>query len=237
MIVLLALGAAALLAYGLKGLTGFGPALLLVPLLTLTTDVATALLVSALLDLLVGGVMMMRLSMPHDRRALLRLGCAIALGAVVGAALVGVLAADVVLGSMAAAVLVAGVRLLRAPGGTRRGPRWEVAYATAAGVSGGLIGISGPLLLAGVADRPVGESRRLLVALFFAENAVRIPVYLLMGTASMGAALGPLLVILPCAAVGVAIGMALMVRDAVVRRVEGVLLLLVGAALVAALLS
>ncbi len=172
------------MAYFLKGLSGFGPALVFVPTMGLLLGPRIALVTSTFVDLLVGLGMLMTLRYQReDWHLISKMVGFMAAGTLVGAFLAGYIRPHVVLGLIGLFVVFFGVnfiafdlplppRLL----GTRF---FQLGTGCAiGGLSGGLVGISGPFILA--VTRPAMDKarfRRVLVAFFLCEGALRLAVY------------------------------------------------------------
>ena len=232
--------AAALLAYVVKGFGGFGPALVVMPTLAVLYSPRVALGTSALLDLVVGAGFLAVLGFPTGAQ-LVRLRAmagALVVGTVVGSLGAALVPRRVLLFLVAAAVVVLAVRLLRAPAAAKTPSRVGLQVsALLAGLSGGLVGVSGPLLVAGVARLGKAQMRQLLVAVFLVEAVVKTVLYA--ATATIDARCVHLaLLAAPAVVVGLAVGAWLHTRAAQERftRVLAFLLLALAAApLVAAL--
>jgi uncharacterized membrane protein YfcA len=179
---------ACLLAYSLKGFSGFGSALVFIPVAALVFDPRTAIAASPFIDLFVGLAMLVTLR--YDRRDLapmLRLVVGLCVGSVIGAGFAGVLNPRLLLALIGVAVLALGLHLAvirpAAPRGPRRRPGpalWLGGFA--GGLSGGLVGIPGPPVIAAarrVMDK--GAFRRSLAAVFLVEGVVRLAVYAVNG--------------------------------------------------------
>ncbi len=186
--ILLPLALGCLVAYFLKAFSGFGSALIFVPVVTLLVDVNTALAASALVDLFVGGAMLAVIRLKRtDIVILVEMIAAISLGTAAGALLAGSVPDALIQGLIGLAVLSLGIRLLIRPEpvalrtSTRSGA-FLLTMCVVGGVSGGLIGISGPPIVG--AARPVMDKdafRRRMTALFFAQSPVKLAIYPFVG--------------------------------------------------------
>jgi uncharacterized membrane protein YfcA len=207
---LAALGVAVVAAYFLKGFSGFGPALIFMPVASVLYGPRLALATGAVADVVVGAALLLALHYTADERRLVaRMTVYVALGTVVGASLAGVLPESVLLAFIAIVVFVLGVRLWlladrRVPGALIAS-RSMVAGFVGAGVSGGLTGISGPFVVAGASQLDKGAFRRLLVAVFFVEAIVKIVVYGATGI-PLGEVFTLFLAIAPFVAIGLGLG-------------------------------
>lgn len=224
--------AAALLAYTIKGFSGFGPALIVVPALSILFTPATALSTSALIDVVVGAAFLTYLGMTRsEARQLARMLVALVTGTVLGAAAVSWVPRPLLLGLVGVTVLILAVQLLRTgrPGFVPRRPLPLQVSAFAAGLSGGLIGVSGPFMVAGTAHLDKGSIRRLLVAVFLIEGVVRVVTYMVTG-AFTSEVFGLALVAAPAVALGMLAGIWLHTRVSEARFtvVIGAILMVVG---------
>jgi uncharacterized membrane protein YfcA len=146
-----------LAGYLVLGITGFGSALIVVPLLAwrwpLPEVVALTLLMDAPASALLGGLNLKQV----DRGELRRLLPGMAGGAVVGLLIADVLPARWPLAALGLYVAVIGLRALQAPGGAVR--LWSVHWAPVAGGLAGLVqmvfGAAGPVFLSWLQHRPV----------------------------------------------------------------------------------
>jgi len=172
---------AALLAYTIKGFSGFGPALIVVPTVSALYSPETALGTSTVIDVAVGIVLLLTWRPTRDEMSLLaKLGLSISVGTVMGALLAGVLPREALLLLIGISVLLLAVKL--ALSGTTAVPtgRWEIPPwlgGILAGISGGLVGISGPFMVSGTARYEKSSMRRLLVVVFLLEGLVKLIVY------------------------------------------------------------
>jgi uncharacterized membrane protein YfcA len=171
--------AAALAAYTLKGGFGFGPALILVPAVAAVSGPYEALAVTALVDAAVGVAMLARLGLRRaERRDAAILGAGVAVGAAAGGAVAGALPERLLLAAIGVSVLALAARMaLAAPREARPRAGHATAGAICGGLSGGLVGISGPFVVAAASGLPKSPMRRVLVAVFLAESLARGAVY------------------------------------------------------------
>lgn len=198
-------------AYFLKGMAGFGPALVFMPVASMVCDPHLALVTSAFIDLFVGAALVRTLRYTRDELHIAgRLVLGMGAGTVLGAAAAGVLPSEALLLLVALTVLGIGFHLaLQADdtvaasvsGGLR-----VYAGCLAGGATGGLVGISGPFVVAGLARLEKSAFRRVLVMVFLAEGALKLVVYWIAGVWTSGAI--PLaLFVSPAVVVGLALGL------------------------------
>lgn len=175
-------------AYFLKGLSGFGPGLLFVPTVGLLFGPRTALVSSAFVDSLVGLGMLLSLQYAREDWPLIgKMVAFMAMGSVVGSTMAGYVPSTVVLGLIGVFVVVSGASFIiynkPLPPGLLSSSAlklWSVCLL--GGVTGGLVGISGPLIIPVL--RPMMDKsrfRRVLVAFFLCEGVLRLTIYRLVG--------------------------------------------------------
>jgi uncharacterized protein len=138
-------------AYFLKGLSGFGPALIMIPFLTIIYDPATAIIITALLDFLAGVILVPQIRKDISWHFVLPIIISMAIGASVGAYLLGQLPVDTLRQLMGLAIALFALYLLiqKNSNNPTRGPSEIVKYPVGilSGLFGGLLGISGPPLV------------------------------------------------------------------------------------------
>lgn len=197
-------------AYFLKGISGFGPALVFMPVASLVCDPHVALVTSAVIDLIVGIVLARTLKYTSDEIRLAgKLVVGVGAGTVAGASVAGALPSEALLVLVAVTVLGVGCHLAlragHAPAAAVGGPR-IYAGCIAGGASGGLVGISGPFVVAGVSRLEKGAFRRVLVMVFLAEGVLKLGVYCVAGVWTASAI--PLaLLVSPGVVLGLALGL------------------------------
>lgn len=178
---LLLLMVVVLAASTLKAATGFGPAIVLVSLGGLLVGARDAIVLSALLDVVGGALLLPTVGGAAIARRWLPLGGALVAGTVVGAAALPFIserAAAIVVGVMVVAV---GIWFLAGRPGrsTGRDPGRALAPGFVAGVSGGIVGVNGPILVAALGrslDRH--DLRAALIPVFLVAAVAQSLVYL-----------------------------------------------------------
>lgn len=195
--------AAALLAYTIKGFSGFGPALVVVPTLSVLYSPRTALGTSAVIDFVVGIGFLVFLGLDRTHvRLLLRMTGPLVVGTIVGSFAVTLVPRKALLALVGLSVLGLAFGMLRTGRPSVTGPGKSMPLQLScllAGLSGGLVGVSGPFIVAGTARFDKSEMRRLLVAVFLVEGIVKIAVYGFTGTINaqslgLASAAGPAIV-------------------------------------------
>jgi uncharacterized protein len=182
----LAYAAAVLLvAYFVRGISGFGSGLIAVPLLALrfplTQVVPFMLIADFAASALVGGLHFQHVNWPEIRRLL----PATLVGVVVGTCLLVSLPAAVLLTVLGGFILAFAVRgLLTKPGPfVPASPRWAWPAALTGGAVSGLFGTGGPPYVIYLSHRIRDKSalRATLSGLFFLEGLIRIATFLAAG--------------------------------------------------------
>lgn len=203
---------AALLAFFVRGFSGFGAMLLLTPLLLLVMDVRTAVVAAALVSF-VSGTVVATQSRRHTEWPLLRLLVVVALpGLLVGSLLLAWV--DTRLLGRAFGVLTAlfALRILLAQRQVHRIPRpWPraVLYVAGAlsGLMGGAFGTSGPPVMVYLEQRLTARQslRATMLAYFLALDGVRLALYAASGLLTWQATRAGL-VMVPASLIGGHIG-------------------------------
>lgn len=183
---ILILIAITIVAYTLKGLTGFGPALIVVPFFTVAIGVKYALPASAIFDAISGLILLSTVYRQISWKFCVPLMVAIAIGSFVGANLIFAISPNLIRNFIGGFISLFGVYLWigQWKSSGRRYDRittaspGSLAAGFAGGISGGMIGMSGPILVIYLKyffQKDFFRSQ--LIAIFLAENVVRIAVY------------------------------------------------------------
>ena len=222
-----------------RGFTGFGGALLMVPLLGLVWDIRLAIVVVALIQLVTGAMLVVMSRRSLDRPTLIPVLVWSVIGLAGGSLLLASLPViwiarilGIVTIGIGLVTLFQRVNVARKPG--RSAGAITSAVGLTAGVLHGLIGTSGPVVvpyLQRVLPNPA-QMRSTLLAYFLVLDVLRTGGYLQLGLISMDAIeRGALLI--PVAIVGSVIGSRAQVQvsDEVFRIAVSVLLIVSGALL------
>lgn len=140
-----------ILAYFVKGLSGFGPALIMIPFLTFIYDPATAIVVTTLFDFLAGIILFYRMRGQISWPFILPIILMMSAGAVLGAFLLGSLPEAMIKQIMGAVIgLFAIYIMLGKENNTAHDiksqwPKYPVGFLS--GTLGGFLGMSGPPLI------------------------------------------------------------------------------------------
>jgi uncharacterized membrane protein YfcA len=207
-------------AYVVKGATGFGPALIFVPVVTIALGPKIALASSAVIDLVSGLLLVTTVQYKKAELALaIRMIVAMVIGAGIGALAAGLVPVEVLSSLIALLAVLIGLDLVLR--NRRELTPVELLHSKnvmgasfAGGVSGGLTGISGPFVVGATSSLEKSSFRRILILVFTAEQPVKILAYIAVGIWSQTA----LLVALACAP---AVILGLMVGTKLHHRLTG----------------
>jgi len=186
-----------LLAFFIKGATGFGTALVMVPISTVIVGAHHAIVVSSILDTIGGSILFLRNPLHDSRRFWIPMAAGMVAGSVVG----GVVLSFVPVGGfrlfLGLVVIVLGLWFVTGRGGgskralpstpPRTASAGDVAVAAFAGFCGGLFGISGPPIIYYLGNRLAKSAfRSTLVAVFLFGGIARITTYAATGIMDTG---------------------------------------------------
>jgi len=174
----------ALAAYIILGISGFGSALVSIPLLIHVLPFRVVIPLVVLADFFGSALQGFRLRDHADRVDLAYVVPFSLLGIVAGAALLAWLPIGALLWALGIFVTGFGLyRLLAAPGLHRASPRWGMLAGLCGGVLGGSLGIGGPVYAAYMSMRTDDPARfrSNLSVIFLFSTAGRIAIYLLSG--------------------------------------------------------
>jgi uncharacterized membrane protein YfcA len=171
-------------AYFLKGFSGFGPSLILVPSLSLVYDPVTAITAAALFDFVAGGILLITVRKEIHWRFVLSIFLALALGAILGSLLLGTIDTTLIKKIIALAILLfSGVILFQHNNLSHAGhhksiPKLKYPVGFISGVLGGLISITGPTLIIYMKMLYKKEFFRIqLIGIFFLGSGWRFLLY------------------------------------------------------------
>jgi len=170
-------------AYFLKGFSGFGPALIIVPSLSLVYDPVTAITAAALFDFIGGGILLITVRKEIQWRFVLSIFFALALGAILGSLLLGTIDTTLLKKIIALAILLfSGVILFQRNNLSQPAHKsiatlkYPVGFIS--GVLGGLISITGPPLIIYMKMLYKKEFFRVqLIGIFFLGSGWRFALY------------------------------------------------------------
>ncbi|MCE2915099.1 MAG: sulfite exporter TauE/SafE family protein [Rubrivivax sp.] len=212
---LLAAAVAVMLAYTVYGLTGFGAAIVAIPLLAQVLPLRFAVPMMLLFDLVAGLLLGLKNRRNVDRRELLRLVPFLLVGMVAGVVLLaraperGLLA---VLGLFA--VLYSGWNLLRKATTAPIAPGWAVPAGLVGGAFTSMYGTGGPIYASYLARRVSDKDvlRASVAALIFGAGWLRLAMFTAGGFYAQSGLLVLAAVLLPAALTGYFIGSRLHAR-------------------------
>lgn len=181
---ILLLEATCLFAYFLKGFSGFGPALIFIPVVAFLIDPKLALASSAFLDFLVGVAMLLTFKYSRDDWKLIARICSMmVLGIIIGGLIVSAMQVNTILLVIASMVLLVGINMLifsrSVPTGINiKHPMLLYIGSFFSGIGGGVAGIAGPFIIMVIKPNMDKSSfRRILTAVFVVGGLVRLIVY------------------------------------------------------------
>lgn len=140
-------------AYFLKGFTGFGPALVIIPFFTLLFDPGTAINTAAIFDFIIGGILLFSVRKDIKWKFVFSLFTALAIGAVFGSLLLGKMPDYWLKKIIGIAIIIFAMIILFHKNGRLINPKqnkiqlakYPVGFL--GGFLGGFIGISGPPII------------------------------------------------------------------------------------------
>jgi uncharacterized protein len=235
-------GAAAVLAGSVAAVSGFGIGSLLTPLLLLSMPTAEAVAVVAIPHAVATAFRWFRLRSHVHRQTFRQFGIASAVGGLAGAALQSRLGSPVLTVVLASLLLIAGTsEVLERRIPLPRTPAWRLLGGILSGLFGGLVGNQGGIRAAALLGFQLPPLKLVATATASAllVDAARIPIYLV-SRGEVIAARVPLWIAATIGAViGTFLGVPVLSRipGRVYRRLLGVLLVLLGLALLGAGLS
>ncbi|MCM2577565.1 TSUP family transporter [Streptomyces meridianus] len=201
----------ALFAYGLKGLTGFGPALLFVPVASVLFDQPLAVAASGALDATSGAAMTATDPQIRKGREGFLVGAAMAVGTVAGVVVLSFVPSVVAAAVLVLAVLIGLASVVMAQ---LRGPVEESrklgskggAVGLTAGIIGGITGINGPPLVIYLQRVLTPHDLRIVVTRVLLVSAVVRVLTFLVVEDDIGPAMLLTLVCLPMQLIGILLG-------------------------------
>lgn len=222
------------LAYVVFGLTGFGSAIVGVPLLAHFFSLRFAVPMMLVFDLCASLLLGLKNHRQADKRELLRLLPFLLLGMVVGVTLLASVPEHWLLLVLGSFVLsYAGWSLLVKTAPVTVSPRWAVAAGSVGGAFTAMYGTGGPIYVIYLARRLAdsGVMRATIGALVFGTALFRLVLFTGSGFYAQDRLLTLALALLPCALAGYLIGSRLHARIPLRRAVQAVwLVLIVGGA-------
>ena len=140
-----------LLAYFVKGLSGFGPALIMIPFLTMIYDPSTAIVTTTLFDFLAGLVLFYRVRKQIEWPFIIPIIIMMAAGATLGAYLLGTLPEQLIKQVMGVVIALFAIYIMIAKEkniSQQKKIQWpKYPIGMFSGILGGFLGMSGPPLI------------------------------------------------------------------------------------------
>ncbi len=141
-----------LIAYFIKGFSGFGPALVIVPLFTLLYDAPSALVLAAVFDFFAGGILIYSVRKEIHWRFVLTVFGVLAMGTFVGSFLLDYISLDFLKKLIGGVIFIFSLIILFQRNGEEikehAHPKiYRQAASFMSGFLGGLVGMSGPPLV------------------------------------------------------------------------------------------
>jgi uncharacterized membrane protein YfcA len=223
---LIAIPLIALCAYIILGISGFGSALVSIPLMTHVLPLTIVVPLVVMADFIASMAQGIRFRGEMDRDEIRR---------VIPAALVGIVIGVTVLASVSTQwlLLILGVfvtsygvyRLLGVKRTVQIGPRWGIVAGLAGGAIGGVIGVGGPIYAAYMSARmqDPGRMRATISVIFTFSTGVRVVLYFVSGLMLQKEIWWALPLMIPSMVVGLYIGHHLHInlsRDQVLRTIS-----------------
>lgn len=178
---LLAANLIVLFAFFTRSLTGFGGALLCVPLLALLYDLKVVVPVECALEVAISLILVPRVFRDVDGRNLAFLLAGALGGSVIGVHLLQSLADDTLRKALGVAIILVALHLVRRRVGTLEpiSRKWGLVAGVAGGILGGVFGTPGPAYVAYLAYQTPDKRvfRATLIVLFALEYTWRLGLY------------------------------------------------------------
>ena len=211
-----------LLAFFIKSATGFGTALILVPLGTVFVGAHHAIVFSAILDVVGGIILFLNNPMPESRRFWIPMSAAIVTGSIIGGIILKFFPLYGFELFMGAFIIILGLWFLFGRGGNndsslsptppQKASSGDMAVSTFSGLCGGLFGISGPPIVFYLGTRLAKTAfRSILIAIFLFGSSARVMTYLVMGLMNLRA-ITLTIVSIPALLLGLYLGNHLFIR-------------------------
>ena len=181
-----------LLAFFIKGVTGFGTALIMVPILTVLVGIHHAVVVSSILDVLGGVILFIRNPVADSRQFWVPMALGMVAGSVIGGIILKIVPMhgfELIMGTV---IIFLGLWFLAGRGGKdestlpatppQTATSVDVGVSTFSGFCGGLFGISGPPIVFYLGNRLAKTAfRSTLIAVFMCGGIARVMTYSVTG--------------------------------------------------------
>ena len=199
----------ALVAYTILGISGFGSALVSIPLLAHVLPLTTVLPMLVMVDFTATLTNGLKFRGDIDVAELKRIVPAMCVGIIVGVFLLSQLPGTALLPALGACIAIYGLYRLREPIATKFiSPRWGYVTGLAGGIAGGLFGIGGPIYATYMSRRSndFAKMRATMAAIFTFSTGIRIVVYLIGGFLLMPDVWWAAAIVWPFMFIGLSIG-------------------------------
>ena len=220
-------------AFFIKGFSGFGTALMLVPLFTMLFGPRSALPTTALFDMIAGFILIISVRKDIQWPFVMKTTAALFVGAFIGVMFVSVIPHDILSKIIGFGLLIFIIVLLVQKNNglfmkETSTSAWHYFVAALSGFSGGLIGVSGPILAVYMKVRHQKDFfRTQLIAVFFFGSMWRLLLFYLHGFhIAFGFSQSAFFVLILLAGLWVGQHINLKVNEAVFNRVIAVILLI-----------
>jgi len=178
----------AFLAFFLKAVTGFGPAIILISLASLFLPAKSVIATSAVLDVIAGAILFQSEGAKTQPRFLIILTSAMVLGTILGAIGLGLVSAEQFTPLLGLAILSLSIwfAFFRSRGNAtslrtslpERCDAQDLSFSFLGGICGGLFGISGPPIIWHLGRRYQKEAfRGILITIFLVASLTRVASY------------------------------------------------------------
>ena len=174
----------ALVAYTILGISGFGSALVTIPLLAHFLPLTTILPILVLVDFMATTTNGLKFRRDIDVADIKTIVPTMCVGIAIGVAMLSRAPGDALLPALGAVIVAYGLYRLREPVTTRFiTPAWGYVTGLTGGLMGGLFGIGGPIYATYMSRRTndYGKMRATMAAIFTVSTAFRIAAFLIAG--------------------------------------------------------
>ena len=199
----------ALLAYTILGISGFGSALVTIPLLVHFLPLTTVVPMIVVTDFTATLITGLRFRGDVDISELKTVVPTMMVGILIGVALLRRVPANALIGILGFAVAAYGIYRLHQPFTLRTiSRRWGIAAGLAGGLAGGLFGVGGPIYVTYMSGRTddFSRMRATLSAIFTASTGFRLMVFVATGLILTPQVWWAVLLMLPFMYIGLTLG-------------------------------
>ena len=176
------------IAFFIKGFSGFGTAILLIPLFTMLFGAKSALPTTTLFDMIAGLILIISVRHKILWPFVIKTTAALFLGTFIGVMFLSIIPHNILSKIIGFGLLIFVIILLFQNNGQKekikedKPSKWQFLMATLSGIFGGLIGVSGPILVIYMKVHYNKEFfRTQLIAIFFFGSIWRLSLYYIHG--------------------------------------------------------